>query len=1665
MKPLFVLLAFCGVLGSALPIFAATDRKVLPNAIAPTYIGGALHRTGTVTRQVLTEDELAAVQPVHFVLKLRNFAELQARIQRGDVISLDEMAARYFPTHETWAKAAAWAQAQGMIVKSEDTSRLTVFASSSVAGIQTAFRLRFARVVGTDGNEYTSAITAPSIPADLADSIVGVLKLQPHLRPIRHQSTITPTQIGGYISPTTVAQLYNASGLTLNGKTLDGTGQTIVILGEDQVNLSDLAAFRSNCGLPAFAPTQFTEYDPSPSSLGSNRNALEETMDIEWSGAMAPGASILYFTSLDPEVLASWLFAQNSPNQINQVSASFGLSEAFTGQNSNTSQYFAAMTAVGVTFFNATGDYGSTTSASVNESAYDPNGILAPGYPATDPYVTGVGGTTVIFARNPSNGAPQLPVTEGGWCLPNNQPVSADRGDDASTGGNSLFFSRPAWQTGTGVPVGSMRCSPDVAAMATGNFPAYVFFRSTAYGGGGTSQSSPTWAGLCALINQARVASGLGAVGLLGPKIYPLDGTSAFTEITSGSANGSDGFSSKATNGAYAVGPNYNLVTGLGSPNVGNLIAVLAKATSGTAPVITTQPVSQTVAQGGTVTFTVAASGTPSPAFQWTVNGVAISDGPLPDDSIASGSGTATLTILNAQTTEPIAAAATNPAGTAISKVATLTVTLPLAPNATVTTLAGSGSAAALDGTGTAASFNAPGDVALDAAGNVYVADSNNNEIRRITSGGVVTTWAGATVAGSTDGTGTAASFNFPTGVAVDASGNVYVADSNNNKIRKVTSAGVVTTLAGSGSVGSTDGTGTAASFSFPTAPAVDTAGNVYVADSNNNKIRKVTPAGVVTTFAGSGTSGWTDGEGTAASFSNPAGVAVDTAGNLYVADAGNEEVRKITPAGVVTTLAGSALNGSGSANGSGAEASFSGPGDVAVDVAGNVYVADGGNNEIRRISPGGAVTNLAGSTASGSTDGAASAARFNNPQGVSVDSAGNVYVADQNNNKIRKIVIASSQQKKVPVITWATPANITDGAALSSSQLDATANVPGTFVYTPEAGTVLSAGTQTLTVTFTPTDTIDYTLASASQTLLVSAVTSAPVANSASDVIANRFTATWSAVTGAAGYRLNVSTNGSFTTFVSGFQNLDVGNVTSANVTGLNPNTTYYFQIVAYDSAGIGIASGTVTVTTTPAISISAPLAVSTLAGQALSFGSADGTGSAARFFYPSGLVATASSGNVYVADTDNETIRKVVAATGVVTTLAGSAGVSGSVNGAGSAALFNKPSGVAVDSAEDVYVADTLNNTIRMVTSSGVVTTIAGTPGVSGSLDGTGSSAQFRGPQGLAIDSANNLYVADTNNHTIRKVVPSTGKVTTIAGVAGSAGAVDGGAATALFNFPSGVAIDSTGNLYVADTDNDTIREVSPAGTVSTLAGLAGNSGGADGIGGAATFDSPSAVAVDSLGNVYVADTGNFTIRMIVPSTRATSTIAGIAGVSGSSDGSGSAALFFQPAGLAADSSGHLYIADTDNHTLRVGLLSAAPTIQTQPQSQTVNAGSSVQFSVTASGRPAPTYQWYFNGTMISGATGILYSLSNAQTANAGNYTVAVANALGSVTSNPASLTVNSTSTSGGGGSGSGGGGGGGAPSDWFILAAGLLGVAKWIFGKKPRTGSRGRQRAALG
>lgn len=294
-------------------------------------------------------------------------------------------------------------------------------------------------------------------------------------------------------------------------------------------------------------------------------------------------------------------------------------------------------------------------------------------------------------------------------------------------------------------------------------------------------------------------------------------------------------------------------------------------------------------------------------------------------------------------------------------------------------------------------SFNNPTGLALDAAGNIYVADYSNNLIRKISSTGIVSTFAGSGTQGATNGSGNLASFNGPAAVTVDGAGNVYVADSGNSLIRKISTAGVVTTFAGGDTTAMANGTGTNASFFDPLGVAVDASGNIFVADAGNNMVRMITPAAVVSTLAGNSAN--------STLFNNPTGVAVNAAENVFVANYLDNNILTVNAAGFAGTLAGTGQPGS--SNGPGSTATFYFPNGVATDAGGNVYVADWVNNLIRKISSNGVVSTLAGSGAAGAIDSTGTSASFNGPAGLAVDAAGNVYVADADNNLIRKITPA----------------------------------------------------------------------------------------------------------------------------------------------------------------------------------------------------------------------------------------------------------------------------------------------------------------------------------------------------------------------------------------------------------------------------------------------------------------------------------------------------------------------------------------------------------------------------------------------------------------------------------------------------------------------------------
>lgn len=364
------------------------------------------------------------------------------------------------------------------------------------------------------------------------------------------------------------------------------------------------------------------------------------------------------------------------------------------------------------------------------------------------------------------------------------------------------------------------------------------------------------------------------------------------------------------------------------------------------------------------------------------------------------------LTGLTPNTTYYVRAYATNAYGTAYGSVVTFTTpsTLTLVTGA-VTTFAGSATGGYGDGVGAGALFSNPIGLASDANGNIYVSDSFNNRIRKIAPDGTVITVAGNGTAGNNDGPAANAEFYGPQGLAVDPNGNIFVADFGNNVIREITAAGVVTTVAGNGKAGYVDGAAlTSAEFNSPSAVALDKNGNLYVTDHNNNMIRKITAAGVVSTVAGTKTPGYVNGTvntttGTYASFRDPNGLVVDATGNIFVADLGNSAIREITPAGVVTTIAG----------GPGQSTLLGSPTALAMDANGNFFITDG-SGRVVELTSSKILYDLAGTTnVAGFADGSGTAAQFSTPEGICITPSGNIFVADFNNNRIRKVVVVDT--------------------------------------------------------------------------------------------------------------------------------------------------------------------------------------------------------------------------------------------------------------------------------------------------------------------------------------------------------------------------------------------------------------------------------------------------------------------------------------------------------------------------------------------------------------------------------------------------------------------------------------------------------------------------------
>jgi sugar lactone lactonase YvrE len=659
--------------------------------------------------------------------------------------------------------------------------------------------------------------------------------------------------------------------------------------------------------------------------------------------------------------------------------------------------------------------------------------------------------------------------------------------------------------------------------------------------------------------------------------------------------------------------------------------------------------------------------------------------------------------------------------------------------------------------------------------------------------------------------------FDQPLFVIPDSAGGFYFTSYAQSRVYRVAPNGLISLVAGSTfGFGGDGGPAREARFRGVAGIALDTAGNLYISDYHNHRVRKVTPAGVIETVAGTGSPGYSgdSGPATAAQLRFPNGIVIDPAGNLYIADELNNRVRKVNPSGEISTVAGTGTLGSSGDNGPATAAQLNQPVSVALDSSQNLFIAEYEGHRVRKIS-GGTITTVAGNGSEGfSGDGGlAVAARLSHPYGIAMDGDKNLYIADRSNHRIRKVA------PPLGVITTfignGTPGYNGDGPALPGVQLN-----------------------------------------------------------------------------GPSGLALDSANN---------FYIAD----------------TYNHRIRK----------------TTLAI-------LRTVAGNGtMGFSGDPGSATAALLSSPTG-VALDSGGNLFFVDTGNNRVRRITAS-GAIATVAGS-GAQGSKGDGGSAVLaeLNVPLGVAVDSAGAIYIADTQNNRVRKVLTNGVITTVAGSGSAGYSGDGGyATAAQLNLPAAIAVDKSGNLYIADALNHCIRKVDPS-GIISTIAGIGTSRGySGDGPGTSALLNLPLDVEVDPAGGLYIADSDNGLIRKLTPGGTIVTVAGRIGAGvPGINGDGHPATqsgvhLSDPVDITVDSYGNLFIAEFSTSRVR-VVTNDGVIRTAVGIglpivigAGFSGDGGAPDVAQLSF-PRGVAISATGDLYITDEGNHRIRKVTNAAPPT-----------------------------------------------------------------------------------------------------------------------------------------
>ena len=817
-----------------------------------------------------------------------------------------------------------------------------------------------------------------------------------------------------------------------------------------------------------------------------------------------------------------------------------------------------------------------------------------------------------------------------------------------------------------------------------------------------------------------------------------------------------------------------------------------------------------------------------------------------------------------------------------------------------INTVAGTGEKGFIgdDGPATAAQLEFPRGIALDPLGNLFIADTVNHRIRKVdATTGVITTVAGIGERGffGDNGPATAAQIEFPRRIAFDSVGNLFISDRVNNRIRRVDAAtGIITTVVGTDEQGfaGDGGLATAAQLSRPEGIVLDTLDNLFIADRENNRIRRVDAiTGVITTEAGTDEQGFAGdgGPATAAQLNRPAGIALDTSGNLFIADFGNDRIRRVDAAtGIITTVAGTEARGFFGDNGPATEAQLWLPVGVALDTLGNLFIADFGNDRVRRVDAAtGIITTVAGTDEDGFSgdDGLAIDAQINLPTGIAVDPSGNVFFADTLNSRIRVV------RGPNPYIT---PDKV---SAKGGQEVTIGGSNFGSDTVVVIAGVIIA------NVNIIDTQTLNFITP-----VLPSGITTLTVQNRDGLAQAPFLVEAASLSSLPAGY---ITTVAGGTTFAG-----DGGDATAAEL-------DFPFSVAMDALENLFIADGfNHRIRRVDAVTG----VISTVAGSGqLGFAGDNGPATAAQLNRPAGI-AVDTSGNLFIADEFNHRIRRVDATTAIITTVAGTdeQGYSGD-DGPATAAQLNRPRGITVDASGNLFIADFDNDRIRRVdTTTGIITTVAGTDerGFFGD-NGPATAAQLNRPAGIAVNASGNLFIGDEFNDRIRRVDAATGVITTVAGTdEGGFSGDDAPATEAQLNRPVGVVVDASGNLFIADRENNRIRRVDAiTGVITTEAGtdevgFSGDDGPATG----ALLNRPTGIALDTSGDLFIADFDNDRIRRVDATTSIINTVAGT-GEKGfiGDDGPATAAQLEFPRGIALDALGNLFIADTVNHLIR--------------------------------------------------------------------------------------------------------------------------------------------------